>query len=53
MLPVLTENSQKGRENIDKPQIDIEVQKAEERIVDTSAEHIREKMNCLRIENAF
>ena len=47
----------KGRKKtLDKPQIDSEVQKAEEKIVDTSAEHIREledELLKLRIENAF
>ena len=41
---------------MDKPQIDSEVQEAEERIVDTSAEHIKEledELLKLRIENAF
>ena len=45
-----------GKKTLDKPKIDSEVQKAEERIVDTSAEHIREledELLKLRIENAF
>ena len=47
----------KGRKKtLDKPKIDIKAQEAEERIVDTSAEHIREledELLKLRIENAF
>ena len=47
----------KGRKKtLDKPKIDIKAQEAEERIVDTSVEHIREledELLKLRIENAF
>lgn len=47
----------KGRKKtLDKPKIDIKAQKVEERIVDTSAEHIKEledELLKLRIENAF
>ena len=47
----------KGRKKtLDKPKIDIKAQEAEERIVDTSAEHVREledELLKLRIENAF
>ena len=47
----------KGRKKtLDKPKIDIKAQEAEERIVDTSAEYVREledELLKLRIENAF
>lgn len=47
----------KGRKKtLDKPKIDIKAQKVEERIVDTSAEHVKEledELLKLRIENAF
>lgn len=47
----------KGRKKtLDKPKIDIKAQKVEERIVDTSEEHIKEledELLKLRIENAF
>ena len=47
----------KGRKKtLDKPKIDIKTQEAEERIVDTSSEHVREledELLKLRIENAF
>ena len=47
----------KGRKKtLDKPKIDSEAQETEERIVDTSAEHIKEledELLKLRIENAF
>ena len=55
--PDALKTRRKGRKKtLDKSQIDSEVQKAEERIVDTSAEHIREledELLKLRIENAF
>ena len=55
--PDALKTRRKGRKKtLDIPQIDSEVQKAEERIVDTSAEHIREledELLKLRIENAF
>lgn len=48
---------QKGRKRkLDKPKIEIKAQEAEERIVDTSAEHVKEledELLKLRIENAF
>ena len=47
----------KGRKKtLDKPKIDIKAQEVEERIVDTSAEHVKEledELLKLRIENAF
>ncbi|WP_432680366.1 IS3 family transposase [Pseudoramibacter alactolyticus] len=47
----------KGRKKtLDKPKIDIKAQQVEERIVDTSAEHVKEletELLKLRIENAF
>ena len=47
----------KGRKRkLDKPKIDNKAQEAEERIVDTSAEHVKEledELLKLRIENAF
>ena len=47
----------KGRKRkLDKPKIDSKAQEAEERIVDTSAEHVKEledELLKLRIENAF
>ena len=47
----------KGRKKtLDKPKIDTKTQEAEERIVDTSVEHIKEledELLKLRIENAF
>lgn len=55
--PDALKSRRKGRKKtLDKPQIDSEVQEAEERIVDTSAEHIKEledELLKLRIENAF
>ncbi|MBF1708814.1 MAG: IS3 family transposase [Streptococcus sanguinis] len=55
--PDALKSRRKGRKKtLDKPKIDSEAQKAEERIVDTSAEHIREledELLKLRIENAF
>ena len=55
--PDALKTRRKGRKKtLDKPKIDSEVQEAEERIVDTSAEHIREledELLKLRIENAF
>ena len=55
--PDALKSRKKGRKRtLDKPKIDIKVQEAEERIVDTSAEHIREledELLKLRIENAF
>lgn len=55
--PDALKSRRKGRKKtLDKLQIDSEVQKAEERIVDTSAKHIREledELLKLRIENAF
>ena len=55
--PDALKTRRKGRKKtLDKSKIDSEVQKAEERIVDTSAEHIREledELLKLRIENAF
>lgn len=47
----------KGRKKtLDKPKIDIKAQEVEKRIVDTSAEHVKEledELLKLRIENAF
>ena len=55
--PDALKSRRKGRKKtLDKPKIDSEAQEAEERIVDTSAEHIREledELLKLRIENAF
>ena len=55
--PDALKSHRKGRKKtLDKPKIDSKAQKAEERIVDTSAEHIREledELLKLRIENAF
>ena len=55
--PDALKTRRKGRKKtLDKPKIDIEAQEAEERIVDTSAEHIRDledELLKLRIENAF
>ena len=55
--PDALKSRKKGRKKtLDKPKIDIKAQEAEERIVDTSAEHIREledELLKLRIENAF
>jgi len=55
--PDALKSRKKGRKKtLDKPKIDIKAQETEERIVDTSAEHIREledELLKLRIENAF
>ena len=55
--PDALKSRKKGRKKtLDKPKIDIKAQEAEERIVDTSAEHVREledELLKLRIENAF
>ena len=55
--PDALKSRKKGRKrNLYKPKKDIKVTKAEERIVDTSAEHIKEledELLKLKIENAF
>ena len=55
--PNALKTRRKGRKKtLDKPKIDSEAQETEERIVDTSAEHIKEledELLKLRIENAF
>ena len=55
--PDALKTCRKGRKKtLDKPKIDSEAQETEERIVDTSAEHIREledELLNLRIENSF
>ena len=55
--PDALKSRKKGRKKtLDKPKIDIKAQEAEERIVDTSAEYVREledELLKLRIENAF
>ncbi len=55
--PDALKSHKKGRKKtLDKPKIDIKAQEAEERIVDTSAEHVKEledELLKLRIENAF
>lgn len=55
--PDALRSRKKGRKKkLDKPKIDIKAQKVEERIVDTSAEHVKEledELLKLRIENAF
>ena len=55
--PDALKSRRKGRKKtLDKPKIDSKAQEAEESIVDTSAEHIREledELLKLRIENAF
>ena len=55
--PDALKSRKKGRKKtLDKPKIDIKAQEAEEKIVDTSAEHVKEledELLKLRIENAF
>ncbi|WP_238928344.1 hypothetical protein [Bulleidia sp. zg-1006] len=55
--PDALKSRKKGRKKtLDKSKIDIKAQEAEERIVDTSAEHVKEledELLKLRIENAF
>ena len=55
--PDTLKSGKEGRKKtLYKPKIDIKAQETEERIVDTSAEHIREledELLKLRIENAF
>ena len=55
--PDALKSRKKGRKKtLDKPKIDIKAQEAEERTVNTSAEHIRQledELLKLRIENAF
>jgi transposase len=55
--PNALKTRRKGRKKtLDKPKIDSEAQETEERIVDTSAEYIKEledELLKLRIENAF